>query len=32
MPNAPRDNPAPLTAGIETGKKAISFMAREVDL
>ncbi|CQJ64581.1 inner membrane protein YhjD [Yersinia enterocolitica] len=28
MPNAPRDNPAPLAAGIETGKKAISFMTR----
>lgn len=28
MPNAPRDNSAPLTAGIETGKKAISYMAR----
>ena len=31
MPNAPRDNPAPLAAGIETGKKAISFMTRISD-
>ncbi|CNI21720.1 inner membrane protein YhjD [Yersinia pekkanenii] len=28
MPNASKDNSAPLTAGIETGKKAISSMTR----
>ncbi|MFA3759026.1 inner membrane protein YhjD [Yersinia sp. 2466 StPb PI] len=28
MPNAPKDNSAPLAAGIETGKKAISYMTQ----
>ena len=28
MPNAPKDKSAPLAAGIETGKKAISYMTR----